>query len=58
MKNVKKIKKNVEKKLNEEEAKIFDAHLEILNDPELFEKTKEIIINNNNNIIINNSYKL
>ncbi|BDV02474.1 MAG: phosphoenolpyruvate-protein phosphotransferase [Candidatus Hepatoplasma vulgare] len=42
-----KIKKNVEKKLNEEEAKIFDAHLEILNDPELFEKTKEIIINNN-----------
>lgn len=39
------IRKNVEKKLSEEEVKIFDAHLEILNDPELLNRTKEIIKN-------------
>ena len=37
------------KKIDEEHAIIFDAHIQIANDPEMFNQVKDLIMNFNNN---------
>ena len=43
------IRDETAKKINEEQAMIFDSHIQIANDPEIFNQVKDLIINSNNN---------
>lgn len=47
---IKKLKENAIEKLGEEKASVFDAHLNILNDPEMVKQIKEKITNERVNL--------
>lgn len=50
-KNLEQLIEETKKNIGEEQAKIFGAHLEILQDPELYEQIKNLITNNKLNAV-------